>query len=80
MGRVFGCPRAGAQDEVVARTLALVAKPARRDPGEGMEPVERARDPGDQVCGEVAAPDVCQLVEEDGFAALLGPLDRKSVV
>src|SRR5262249_57824404 len=74
MARVVARPRAAAEDEVVARPLALGAQPPRRGPDERVEPVRGARDPAELVAQQVPPADVRQLVEEDDALPLLAPV------
>jgi hypothetical protein len=62
MRGVLGRGRPERDDVVVARTLALGAQSALRDPGKRVEPVRRANYPSGELCERVTARDVGDIV------------------
>ena len=80
-GQQMGCVlrRSGSErdDPLIARLLALDAQVCRRQPDQGMEPVDRTGGLRDDLEQPVAVPDVHELVPEHDPPALLGPARRR---
>ena len=70
---IRGTARAGRQHEVVARALPLGAEVTRADPGERVEPVDRAHRLDDGLHEAVATGHVRQLVEKHDADAIVRP-------
>ncbi len=58
---------------VVARALGLAPELSERQPCQGVEPVNGAREPTEQLCQMVATRDVSELVCEDEAPPVGGP-------
>jgi hypothetical protein len=73
---VLGSWSSKGHDTIVTRALAFRAQPALRDPDEGVEPVERTHESGDELKECITARDVRQLVPKHNPAVSLRPIER----
>jgi hypothetical protein len=78
VGGVCGGRLAGGEHHVVGGTLPLLHEFAPGHPDQWIPPEERYGRAGNQLRGQIAAPDVRQFVEHYHAAALLAPLTRVS--
>src|SRR3982751_471135 len=76
MVRVVTRSCAAREYEIVARALALGAKPTRGRPHERMEPIEDAGETAKRVADEIAPLHVRELVEEDRATPAVAPALR----